>query len=224
MSGFILLQNQRIPQSVKTGISHSDLLFGTGSGLFFFKMLSSCSKWTCFWTKSVGLLAKYSNASRRASFGIKRALDFLLLCLATRFRFFATALNESMVFGGPCKLFFLVVSQCYSQICVITRYICLIYKMTASWQLIVWVSGMFLLALSEYHYQEAPAGSKGWPKQSHAGEPADSQNLHVKLFRAFRSPDCSVFTAISRKDTSVMSTGMPWAGLQSLFLRVRFKL
>lgn len=218
MSGFILLQNQRIPQSVKTGISHSDLLFGTGSGLVFLRCFPVAANELTFGQRVY--LAKYSNASRRASFGIKRALDFLLLCLATRFRFFATALNESMVFGGPCKLFFLVVSQCYSQICVITRYICLIYKMTASWQLIVWVSGMFLLALSEYHYQEAPAGSKGWPKQSHAGEPADSQNLHVKLFRAFRSPDCSVFTAISRKDTSVMSTGMPRAGLQSLFLRV----
>lgn len=168
-------------------------------------MLSSCCKWTCFWAKSVGLLAKYSNASRRASFGIKRALDFLLWCLATRFSFFATGLNESMVFGGPCKLFFLVVSQYYSQICVITRYICLIYKMTASWQLVVWVSSVFLLALSEYRYQEAPAGSKGWPKRSHAGEPADSQNLHVKLFRAFCSPDCSVFTVISRKDTLVTS-------------------
>lgn len=119
--------------------------------------------------------------------------------------FFATGLNESIVFGGPCKLFFLVVSQYYSQICVITRYIRLIYKMTGLWQLVVWVSGMFLLALSEHRYQEAPAGSKDWPKPSHAGEPADSHNLPVKQFRACCSSDCSLCTAISKKDSSVMS-------------------
>lgn len=164
-------------------------------------MLSSCCRLICFWANSVGLLAKYSNASRRALLPIKRALDFLLLCLSTRFGFFATVLNESIVFGVPCKLFFLVVSQYYSQICVITRYICLIYKMTGLWQLVVWVSGMLLLALSEHHYQEAPAGSKGRPKPSHAGEPADSQDLPVKQFRAFWLPECSACRAISRKDT-----------------------
>lgn len=37
------------------------------------------------------------------------------------------------------------------------------------------------------------------------GEPADSQNLHIKLFRAFCLPDCSVFTAVFRKNTLVTS-------------------
>lgn len=185
-------------------------------------MLSTCCRWICFWAKSVGLLAKYSNASRRASLAIKRALDFLLLCLTTRFGFFATGLNESIVFGVPCKFFFVVVSQYYSQICVITRYICLSYKMTGLWQLVVWVSGVFLLALSEHHYQEAPAGSKGRPKPSHAGEPPDRQDLPVKQFRAFCLPDCSACTAIYRKNTSVTVSGVPRAGPQRLFLRVRF--
>lgn len=105
---------------------------------------------------------------------------------------------------GPCKLFFLVVSQCCSQICVITRYICLIYKITASWQLCCQC-----LACSyspcQNHYEEAPAGCKGWSKQSHVREPEYNQDLLVKLLLAVSSPGCSVFPAISsgEEDPSV---------------------
>lgn len=99
--------------------------------------------------KSEGLLAKYRSASRRASFAIERAWIFSFCVLPQCSDFFATGLNESKVFGGPCKLCSLVVIQCCSQTCVITRYICLIYKITASWQLVLSVSGMSLLSLLE---------------------------------------------------------------------------
>lgn len=144
MSGFVLLRNQGIPKSVKTTISHCDLFFATGFRLAFLR----CCRWTWVWAEWRPS-GKVQWCQQEGILWYQKSLDFQLLCLATTFSFFATGLNESKVFGGPCKLFFLVVSQCCAQICVITRYICLIYKITASWQLVVWVSGMLLLALSE---------------------------------------------------------------------------
>lgn len=44
-----------------------------------------------------------------------------------------------------------------------------------------------------------PGGSAGERGLSSAiSEPADSQNLHLKLVGAFRSPDCSLLAAVSR--------------------------